>query len=465
MKNILILVSLVLGVLIPILATTKEFYYLLAVLVVAFTIIVFRKRPLSLVDLLALFILTIPLHSFRFGRENFFIRLSEIVFIPLFIAWVISCLMNKERRPWLIRKEFIFLISFLLINILSTKNSMYPGISWEKIFILAYLFLFTYIVSNIIDKQEKLNSTVNAMLIISSLASILAAFQSIFPQFLFFEKVTMGKFLGTTFYRAGAGWHDPNYFAIYVGMNAALTFACVLSFKKNSFYKICFLLQVLGIIATFSRTISFSLILVCLYLLNYFKRTKLALMLLTTVVITGAIITTSIFVIYKKNTFLATVFYRVSDKEKIRTEPTLIMGHRAAAFIANWHMFQKHPILGVGPFMAMYNFYKYRPSGFESPPRSWFASHNQYLQLLSEKGIFGFFIFIGFILLILKHINRAIKEHPEAKEKTYLIGLKAAIFLYLLASLTLESTYELQFWLTIGITLAIFNIIKNEGCA
>jgi O-antigen ligase len=74
-------------------------------------------------------------------------------------------------------------------------------------------------------------------------------------------------------------------------------------------------------------------------------------------------------------------------------------------------MFQKHPILGVGPFMAIYNFYKYRPAGFTSPPRSWFASHNQYLQLLAEKGIFGFFIFIGFILLILKHINQAIKEH------------------------------------------------------
>jgi hypothetical protein len=70
---------------------------------------------------------------------------------------------------------------------------------------------------------------------------------------------------------------------------------------------------------------------------------------------------------------------------------------------------------------------------------------------------------MGFILLILKHINRTIKDYPESSEKTYLIGLKAGIFVYLIASLTLESTYELQFWLTIGIILAIFNILKKEN--
>lgn len=465
MKKLLITAALIIGALIPFLTGLREFYYLSVFLVFVFLIVTFRKRSLTLTDLIILFMVTIPLHTFRFGTQGRFIRLSEIAFVPVFICWVIVRLMNKAKEPLILKKELILLFVYLVINIISTQNSMYPAISWEKIFILGYLFLFTYIVSDVLNKADKIDTIVRTTIIISSASAVIAALQCVIPHFLIFGKVPIGKLFGITFYRAGVGWHDPNYYALYLGMNAAITLACILSFKKSAFLKICFAFQLIGIAATFSRTVGGSIILVSLYLLNYFQRKKILFVLSMAIILTAVIIATSMVTLYKKHAFLAAVVYRVADKEKIMKEPTLIMGHRAAAFIANWQMFLDHPILGVGPFMAMYNFAKYRPPGFESPARSWFASHNQYLQLLAEKGILGFLVFMGFILLILKHINRIIKGFRDNVLKTYLIGVKSAILVYLIASLALETSYELQFWLTIGIALALFNLIERQGNA
>lgn len=462
MKKLLIIAAIVAGILIPIFAQVREFYYLSILIVAALIFFSLKKRPLTLTDLLILFLITIPLHTFRFGGKEDFIRLSEIAFVPLCASWVVLRFINKSEEPLTIRKEFLLLLTYLFINIASTKNSIYPAISIKRIIILAYLFLFTYIVVDIVNKREKINLIIKSTIWISGISSIIAVLQSIFPKLIIFNKVPIGTFLGITFYRAGVGWHDPNYYAIYLGMNAALVLAYLLSFeKKYRSLKICFALQIMGLLVTFSRTVFVSLILVSLYILYRFGRKRVAITVIAVTIITLGIIATSAVTIYKKYPFLAKVVYRVADKEKLFQEPTLIMGHRYAAFKANWSMFLDHPILGVGPFMAMYNFKKYRPAGYEYP-LEWLASHNQYLQLLAEKGIFGFIIFLSFIFIIIKNINKFIKGISDLECKTYLIGIKSAIFLYLISSLALETSHELQFWLTVGLAMALFNIIKKE---
>jgi O-antigen ligase len=205
-----------------------------------------------------------------------------------------------------------------------------------------------------------------------------------------------------------------------------------------------------------------SIVLASLYLLFFYGRRKIALTVFLSAIIALSIAVSSVAVIYKKYPLLASTVYRVAEKEQLAKEPTLITGHRYAAFKANWAMFLDHPILGVGPFMAMYAFNKYKPFGYDYPNEQ-LASHNQYLQLLSEKGIFGFIIFLGFIFIMIKNINRFIKYLPPGNEyKALLIGFKSAIFVYLISSLVLETSYELQFWLIIGLSMALLNIIKKE---
>lgn len=461
MKKFL-LFALAIGLLTPIFVQVREFYYLSVLIVFVLLFLSIKKRAVSLIDFLIIFLITIPLHSFRFGGTEHFVRLSEIAFAPLFLMWVISRFLNRSREPVVVRKEFLLLGIYLLINIASVKNSIYPAISIKRVLILAYLFLFTYIVSDIVNKKEKITTVVKAMIWISAISSIVAAIQCVFPQALMFVQVPIGTAFGITFYRASVGWIDPNYYGLYLAMNSSITLSLLLSpyGKRHRFLKMCFPLQIIGILATFSRTVMICMILVSLYLLSYYGRKKMALSLFLLFMATVATISASRPIIYEKHPFVASFVYRL-DEEEIKRQPTLIMGHRYAAFRANWSMFLDHPILGVGPFMAMYNFGKYRPFGY-SYPLEWLASHNQYLQLLSEKGIFGFIVFLGFMFTIIKSINALLKKIPNSEYKVYLIGFKAAILIYLIAGLALETSHEVQFWLTAGLSIAFLNIFHSD---
>ena len=361
MKKLLVMALLV-GVLISLFSQTREFYYVSALLVFGAVFFSLKKWPLSLTDMLVLFLITVPLHTLRFGSEEHFIRLSEIAFIPLFLWWLAQVFLKKSNQPLTIRKEFIFLLAYLMINIVSINNSILPVISASRCLILAYLFLFTYMITDIVNNKERLNAVIKATLIISSFSAIIACLQSVFPEMIIFTPVPLGKLFGVTFYRAGVGWHDPNYYALYMAMNAALCLSCLFSNDKNSrLLKICFMLQIAGILATFSRTAFISLILVILYLLHYFGKRKLFLGALFLIIAAALTVSLNAMKIYEKNSFLASTVYRVADKNRLESQPTLVMGHRYAAFKANWAMFLDHPLLGVGPFMAMYNFDKYRP--------------------------------------------------------------------------------------------------------
>ncbi len=461
--NIFYIFAVVAGIAITFFSQVREFYYLAVLCLIAGVFFSFKKKGVGLTDLLILFITTIPFHTFRFGSQEQFIRLSEIAFIPLVAWWLITRFLNKPQLSIKTNHVMFFMLAYLIINILSAKNSMLPLISAKRIIILSYLFLFTIIVFDIINDKDKAKKIFTAMTLISGISAIIAVFQSIIPQLLFFSRVPIGSIFGITFYRAGVGWHDPNYYALYLGLNAAMTFCYILTNlnKKQLLFKACFILQLMGIMATFSRTVMGSLILVCLYLLFYYGKRKSALLILTFILLGFVIITTAMPVIYKKYPLMASIIYRIPDKERLKDEPVLIMGHRYAAFKANWAMFLDHPILGVGPFMAMYNYNKYQPIGYKYEITQ-LASHNQYLQLLSEKGIFGFIIFLALILLILKKLSAALKHPLDADKKTYLMALKSAIFVYLISSFSLETSYELQFWLTIGLSMAILRLIEKE---
>jgi O-antigen ligase len=458
----LLLAALAIGIAIPLFAHIKQFYYVSVLALALFLIVTFKKGPFTIVDALLLLVVTIPVHTFRFGTEETFIRLSEIAFVPLFFWWAIQRFLKNSNEPIKFRQEFILLVAYLCINIVSMKNSMLPLISIKRIAILAYLFLFTYMIGDIINIKSKVDTLIKAMVLVSGLSGVIAALQCVFPRLLFFTPVPIGTFLGLTFYRAGCGWHDPNYYALYLAMNASITLAYLLSIQgKSRLFKACFTLQLIGLLATFSRTAFISFVIVAVYLLFKSGRRNLALVSSFLIIVTAATLAHSTLAIYQKAPFVASAVYRVADKQKIMERPSLVMGHRWGAFQANWSMFVDHPLLGVGPFMAMYNFEKYKPSGY-SYPISWLASHNQYIQLLAEKGIFGFLIFMGFVALMLANINGYIRNITQPDYRAYLMGFKAAVLVYLIASFALETSYELQFWLTMGLSMALFQIINRE---
>jgi len=150
-----LIICLALGLLIPFLSSYRQFYYLSLLGAVAVIIFIFKKGNITIYDWLVLLIFTIPFHTLRIGGATHFIRLSEIAFLPLFLWWVIERFL-RPKGPLKMRKEFIMMIGFLAINILSTTKSMYPLISIKRVIIITYLILFCYLVSDIIRSPKRL---------------------------------------------------------------------------------------------------------------------------------------------------------------------------------------------------------------------------------------------------------------------------------------------------------------------
>lgn len=456
-------IGILLGLSIPFLAHYRQFYYLLLLGAVAIIILIFKRGKITIYDWLVLLLFAIPFHALRLGGQIQFVRLTELAFLPLFFWWLAERSL-KLKEPLKIRKEFIMLLGFLVINILAASKSMYPLISIKRIFIVGYLILFCYLISNIIRTPERFIFIMKAMIAISALSGVLAMLQAVVPQFHVVPSPVLVSFGKISLYRATAGWVDPNYYALYLVMNTALTLSFLFSgqFKKRRFLNICLLLQLGGVIATFSRMGHICLIVVLLYLLVAYGRRKTAFftLLIVLITLTGAVY--SMEYIYTSHPGAQAYLFRVQRLETLQDYPRLILAQRWDAFRANWSMFLDNPWLGVGPFMAEYNYSKYMPADAFDPGRENLASHNQYLQLLSEKGVFGFVFFMGFILLIWRRLTRYIKQHKGDQEAMLLIGLKGSLIAYLVASLVGETTHEVQFWLTMGLSLALFTMLEKH---
>jgi len=462
---IIILVSILIGILIACLAYYRQFYYVLFLLIAAMLTFALKRGKVTVYDWLFLFILTMPVHSLRLGGQVHFVRLTEIIFMPLFLFWLIDRSWYR-RRALKMHKEFFMILGFWIINILAISKSMYPVISIMRVLIISYLIIFCYLVSDILRTRQRIMFITQAMIVISALSAILAILQVFIPELHIFPKHSLVSLGRITLYRAGAGWEDPNYYALYLVMNAALTLSYLFSrqLKTKGFFRVCLLLQCAGIVATFSRMGFICLFFVFVYSLFAYRKLKIAICILLIAIVVIAGLVGSIEYIYDHSPFVQAYVFRHPDLEMLQRYPQLILVYRWDAFCANWRMFIDNPFLGVGPFMAMYNYSKYVPADALWSNKEIFDTHNQYLQLLSEKGIFGFIFFMGFIILIWQRLTRLIVRYQDDQIHCVLIGLKGSMFAYLVASLVTQTTHEIQFWLSAGLCLALFSILeKKEG--
>lgn len=449
--------------LLAVFSSYRQLYYFLFVVVAGAVIFIVKQGEITVYDWLVLFICTIPFHALRIGGQTHFVRLSEIAFIP-FVLWYLAGRI-KRPTPFKIRREFFWIIAFLVINILSISKSLHPLVSAKRVLIIGYLILFAYLVSDTIKTTERELSIIKAMIAVSALSATLAVLQTFIPQLHVVpikELVAVGK---VTLYRASAGWIDPNYYALYLAMNAALSLSFILSprIKTTPFLRICLLLQLAGLVATFSRMGAICLAGAFIYLLFSYGRKKAALAIIILILLSLIAVVVSVEQIYEEHPVVQAYIFRQPDLEALQEYPRLILVHRWDAFRANWRMFLDNPLLGVGPFMAMDNYAQYKPEDALWYTRQMLDSHNQYLQLLAEKGIFGLLFFMGFIVLIWRRLSRCVKQPAATETGAILLGLKAGLVAYLIACLAAQATHELQFWLTLGLALALLNILERPS--
>jgi len=465
-----ILFSLAIGLSIPFLATYRNFYFALTALFLGLLFFIVKRKKPTIYDFLILLIIFIPFHQFRLGAGGYFLRLTELPFIPLFIFWIGRMIVNKDMRIKSIYIEHLILFMFIILSYVSIVKSLYPTESIYRTLVLSYLITLSFIISDIIREKERLFLMIKTLLIVSTLACIAGIIQSFIPHPILlahsFPFTTIGPI---KIYRALCGWDNPNYFALYLSIIMPITISLLLSkkFKEKRALKICLSMQLLGLMATFSRAGIVAAVMSFLFLLWFYKKKVLALTILI-IIITFLLLTWfGIDFLHKNNRFLYNLIFR-SSIELIKEHPKHMLIGRWDAWIANINIFLDNPFLGVGPWMAKEYFVHYAPSFID--PRidplvqkgEGFAPHQEYLATLSEKGIFAFLLYIMFLIILLRRGIITFKNHKNTQLGAIILGLTAGVFSFLVSGFGEHVINDVAFWVITGLLLATYKIIQKE---
>ena len=126
--------------------------------------------------------------------------------------------------------------------------------------------------------------------------------------------------------------------------------------------------------------------------------------------------------------------------------------HKVTSYGVAANIIKKHPLFGVG--LGNYGFY------YESNLPRWGSDYLMtkgtrgmwanpkgiYMQILTDTGIIGFFIFSLFIIVTLKKNARLTKEADSDYMKTVAIGLRLSFFTLLIQGLSFSGLYFSHWW-------------------
>jgi O-antigen ligase len=362
-----------------------------------------------LFPLLLLFLIYIPFQVALNPTSGVDLASLRIFSLILAILWLISGLKNKKLLiPYKIQTLFLFI--FLGLSILSFINAM--NIQWALRKLLFWLSFFPlYLVFfSLVNNFSRYKKVVNCLVWGAGLSALVGIIQFIMQFFLGLPKSIKfwgnlsAIFLGNAFgkaveensswlvnisgrdyFRAVSFFPDPHMFSFYLGLVLPWAIALFLSSTKkiHRFIFFSFSLFILAAdILTFSRGgylgLSAGLFLVLIMLARKFPlKTKLltasALIILLSLIFT--------FFAPARQRFISSLnFFEGSNVERIS-----IWKQSSEVIANNW-------FLGVG--LGNYSL-AVKPSASYREP---IYSHNLYLDLSAETGIFNALIWIGIII-------------------------------------------------------------------
>jgi|SRR5688572_6289649 len=162
-----------------------------------------------------------------------------------------------------------------------------------------------------------------------------------------------------------------------------------------------------------------------------------------------------------------TTLFQFSSGPGSRVSDASFQG-RLSENIAAWRMFQDHPLFGVGLDNFQVNYQTYsRKIGLDSrrDPR---APASFYLELLSEQGLVGFSIFMGFMFVVFRSLWKAreLFEDLGMKTEEYMsLAFMSGLAGYMVFYISKNSAYPNVFWILLGIAFSIAQVAENSAHA
>lgn len=375
---------------------------------------------------------------------------SSIVF---FLAKIILLRgFGLEASP--VNRPFFFIALFSAISISQTVNFASSMQGMWKLFLMWSIYI---VLSHQIKTARYALAVTGAVLFGLLLTSFDGIWQLYFGKDLyrgFDYAIQEGMFLP----RISASFPHTNIFAAYLILFLPLALSLFLHFMKIQFKRLIFLIIfILGsfcLFFTFGRGAAIGLLTAILFI-AILKRSKAAFLFLMAAIIIAPIIMPA--PIKKWAREAGPIRYIILNPERIGD-------YRNAM-----NMIKHNWLLGVGVNTYVLNKDKYKIRDGASDIGNAGYSHNIYMQMAAEIGIFGL---ISFLFLIFGLFRFSLKKLPKIKDplfKSITVGLLAGIIAFLVNGFTETVLYypkvAVLFWYEVGLLLGVLKVSEPKETA
>ena len=363
------------------------------------------------------------------------LHLTRLLAIALIVVWAIRAASTKSKL-YLQEKGLILLYLFFLMLAFSIPFSFWPTKSFNTFVDMLKILVFTILFIHLLDSQKKFKSFIWVFLIVNG--------------FLAFNAIKDFILLGATAVstRVGGGGKgflgNANDFALALNVVLPFSFYLFLSEKKKSLkflYFFFFILLTLGTISTASRGGFVSLVFVFFYFILKSKQKLIGIFAIVLIFI-------SIFFFAPREYWERQMTITSYQKDESA------MG-RVNAWKAGIRMFTDRPLsgVGVGAYEVAYGVKYGGP---------WLVTHNAYIQIAAETGIFGILFYLGLMFYIFRQATLIIKNtREESYLKSISFGLKGALLAYAVGSFFLSVGYYPHLYLLLSIVI-VLKILRKQ---
>lgn len=384
------------------------------------------------------------------------VRLSQIVFLLTFAAWLIKGLYQRNLK-FKIDLKLVFLFIFVIVSTLSLQHTINMFRSIQIFAFVVFTFLVYFFMSSYEFTTELVEKLLRVLFLSMALTCLLGLFQFAGDMVGLPTSIT-GLEEGYTkaifgFPRIQSTANEPLNFANYLVLPLSLAFSFFaskkLSVNENKKYNLkgdslpILLLGTVVLVLTFSRggwgAIALSFVIMGLI---YFRQ-LITIKNISLALGIAVLSITGIFVIADITNApftLDAVLDRInisdfSAQERVRTTNEGLKG---------W---KRHKLVGIG--LGAYGPYVAKYTNIE-PENGWQTVNNEYAELLIETGILGLATIVLFWVAILKR-GFTLFQRLSPFKSAILLGLTAALAGMLLQYISFSTLYVFHIWFLIGL--------------
>ncbi len=385
--------------------------------------------------------------------------LFTLPFLPTMLlvtlmGYLLFCFLLKYLRgKRVIRFEWMDLtvLLFAVVYFLSGLISASPSDTVKPMLVLAIFLIGYFLVVNLIRSSEWLTRALIAITSSAVLVSLYGIFQNFFG-------ITDDKWQDEEMFEEISGrvvstFENPNVLAEYLILCLPIAIAGFLVSKKPS-HKLAFLFATgVGgacLIFTWSRGAWLGfLIAMMIFLVMYSKKTIVAMSF-------------GVFAIpFLPFVLPASILNRFLSIGNLGDSST---SYRVHIWEGTLNLLSEHGLSGIGISVDVFQkiYPRYALSGIESAPHS----HNLYLQIAVECGVFGLILFLIFLFTYVKHTFTHCSKPYSDRSRITVAAIFCATLAILAQGFTDHIWYNyrvfLFFWLCIGLCVASTRIMREE---